>query len=94
MNNRYLTRAAAYGGTYSEGLVGNVKAVNPLFPENSATQDVTSLVFSGLTRIDSKRQIEGNLASNWEVSADKKASLFIYGQILNGKMARHSQQMT
>lgn len=76
MNNRYLTRAAAYGGTYSEGLVGNVKAVNPLFPENSATQDVTSLVFSGLTRIDSKRQIEGNLASNWDISADKKSFTF------------------
>lgn len=76
LSSYYLTQTADFGGSYSEGIVGNVKGVNPLFPDNSATSDVTSLVFSGLTRVNNNRQIEGDLASSWEVSPDKKLYTF------------------
>lgn len=75
-NKHYLTEAPTYGGIYSEGLVGSVKSVNPIFPDNSATTDVNSVVFSGLTRVGSNRQIEGDLAKSWEISADKKVYTF------------------
>lgn len=76
INAHYLTQAPRNGGVYSEGLSGTVKTVNPLFPENSATSDVTAVVFSGLTRVDKNRQIEGDLASSWDISADKKTYTF------------------
>ncbi|MDQ5943643.1 MAG: transporter substrate-binding protein [Patescibacteria group bacterium] len=75
-NDRYLGIAAEYGGTYAEALSGQVKGVNPLYPDNSATTDVTAVVFSGLTRVNSDRKIEPDLASSWEVSADKKTYTF------------------
>jgi peptide/nickel transport system substrate-binding protein len=43
----------AQGGTYVEGVVGQVQAINPLLcPLNPADQDLCSLVFSGLLRLD------------------------------------------
>lgn len=72
----YLTTSAAYGGNYAEALSGKVKGVNPLYPDNSATTDVTAVVFSGLTRVNNDRKIEPDLASSWEVSTDKKTYTF------------------
>lgn len=76
INSHYLTVAPQSGGAYSEGLSGNVKIVNPLFPENSASSDVTAVVYSGLTRVGKNRQIEGDLAESWDISPDKKSYTF------------------
>lgn len=64
------------GGVYQEALQGEVKGVNPLFPENSATEDVESLVFSGLTKVNGKREVIADLAERWEVSPDRKIYTF------------------
>ncbi|MEI6716637.1 MAG: hypothetical protein WCK87_02825, partial [Candidatus Saccharibacteria bacterium] len=72
INSSYLAQAPTSGGIYSEALGGSVKGVNPVYPDNSATTDVSAVVFSGLTKVDSKRQIAGDLASSWEISPDKK----------------------
>lgn len=68
------------GGTYKEALQGEVKSVNPLFPENAATTDVISLVFSGLTKVDGKREIIADLAERWDISADRKTYTFLFAQ--------------
>ena len=64
------------GGLYREAAVGQVKSLNPLFPENSATESVSSLVFSGLTKVNGKREITTDLAEKWEVSEDRKSYTF------------------
>lgn len=64
------------GGSYRESLQGEVKSVNPLFPDNSATADVISLVFSGLTKVNGKREIVADIAERWEVSDDRKTYTF------------------
>ena len=74
--SRFTKAVPNYGGAYSEALSGQVKGANPLYPDNSATIDVTAVVFSGLTRVNSNRKIEPDLASSWEVSPDKKAYTF------------------
>lgn len=76
VNNHYLVLAAKDGGTYSEGLSGKVTTVNPLYVDNTASADVNAVVFSGLTRVNANRQIEGDLATNWEISSDKKIYTF------------------
>lgn len=63
------------GGTYSEAAVGTVQNLNPLLPESSASADVDRLIFSGLTRYNSRRQLVPDLAT-WEVSTDGKAYTF------------------
>lgn len=76
LNTVSATSIAQDGGVYHEGLLGEVKSVNPLFPENAATNDVSSLVFSGLTKINGKRDIVPDLADHWDISADKKTYTF------------------
>jgi peptide/nickel transport system substrate-binding protein len=61
----------AYGGTYTEGLIGAPSRVNPLFAEqNAADSALVSLLFSGLTRLDDKAQPFPDLAAGWDVSPD------------------------
>lgn len=63
--------------TYSEGLVGELKHINPLFTEFSeADADVSSLVFSGLAKYDpSTRTFQEDIATH-TLSEDKLVYTF------------------
>jgi peptide/nickel transport system substrate-binding protein len=63
------------GGTYVEGVVGYSEAINPILaprmaPANPVDQDLSALVFEGLTSFDASGQISPALALDWEVSED------------------------
>ena len=60
----------ARGGTAVEALVGQAGVLNPLFETNESTRDVNSLIYQGLTAIDSQQNVVGLLAQDWTVSAD------------------------
>jgi peptide/nickel transport system substrate-binding protein len=58
----------APGGTYVEGVGGYPQTLNPLLSfYNDADRDVTSLVFSGLTRLTMRGEVEPDLAIGWEI---------------------------
>jgi len=60
-----------YGGTLVEGIAGNPYAVNPILCQgNPVDQDIASLVFTGLMRIDEHSEIVPDLAERWELSSD------------------------
>jgi peptide/nickel transport system substrate-binding protein len=60
-----------HGGTYVEGIAGQPRYLNPLLAGfNEADQDLCSLLFNGLTRLNEYGEVEPDLASGWEVSAD------------------------
>jgi peptide/nickel transport system substrate-binding protein len=60
----------ASGGTAVEALVGQAGVLNPLFEANASTRDVDSLIYQGLTTIDSSQNVVGLLASGWSISPD------------------------
>src|SRR5256885_6768233 len=60
----------ARGGTAVEALIGQADILNPLFQSNESTRDVNSLIYQGLTTIDSQQNVVGQLAQDWAVSAD------------------------
>lgn len=76
LDKHYLVTTGARGGSYIEGLVGEVRIINPILPENSASSDVASLIFSGLTRVNGRGGIEGDLAEHWEAAKDLKSYTF------------------
>ncbi len=55
-------------GVFSEGVVGHVKTINPLFVEfNAADRDLSTLIFSGLIRFDPvQKNFLPDLAEKWE----------------------------
>ena len=61
----------ARGGTAIEALVGQATILNPLFESNESTRDVNSVIYQGLTSVDSQQTVVGVLASDWTVSPDR-----------------------
>ncbi|MFP4345985.1 MAG: ABC transporter substrate-binding protein [Anaerolineales bacterium] len=58
----------APGGTYVESVAGFPQTLNPLLSfYNDADSDVTALVFSGLTRMNLRSEVEPDLAQGWEI---------------------------
>jgi peptide/nickel transport system substrate-binding protein len=58
----------AQGGTYVEGVVVDSTsplAINPILSVNSLSDDVSALVFSGLTRSNEKGEIIPDLSDDW-----------------------------
>jgi peptide/nickel transport system substrate-binding protein len=63
---------------YREGLVGSVQRLNPLLAAlNPVDADITSLIFEGLTGINSHGEIEGRLALEWVGSFDGLEYVFV-----------------
>jgi len=65
----------AAGGAYVEGVLGFSDTLNPIYAApmvagNPVDQDLSSLVFDGLTKRDEIGRLVPALASDWEVSED------------------------
>ncbi len=62
---------------YTEGVVGQPEKITPHENiDNHIDNDISYLVFEGLTRIESDGNIAPGLAKNWELSDDKKTYIF------------------
>lgn len=73
----HLVMAPASGGTYTEGLVGAPRYINPLFAfVSDVDADITQLVFSGLLRFSPQKGYLSDLAESYEISADQKNYTF------------------
>jgi peptide/nickel transport system substrate-binding protein len=53
-----------------EALVGQATVLNPLFEANDSARDVDSVIYQGLTTVDSQQNVVGLLARDWTVSPD------------------------
>lgn len=65
----------AQGGVYVEGILGYSEAINPILAPrmvqaNPVDQDLSALVFNGLTSLDHSGRISPSLAVEWQVSDD------------------------
>ena len=65
----------AAGGAYVEGVLGFSDTINPIYsarmvPSNPVDQDLSTLVFDGLTVLDETGRLAPALASEWDVSDD------------------------
>ena len=67
----------ASGGRYGEAVVGRPNYINPLLSQfNEVDQDLTALIFEGLTRVAPNGTIQPRLAESWETSPDGLAYVF------------------
>ncbi|MGI6612730.1 MAG: peptide ABC transporter substrate-binding protein [Candidatus Nanosyncoccaceae bacterium] len=66
----YRTMAMVGGGTYREGLVGEIKSLNPLYASSESEKAVSQLVFSRLLQYDLTGSLKNDLAKSVTVSND------------------------
>lgn len=54
------------GGTYAEGVVGELNNMNPLFATTSAERSASRLLFASLLSYDRHSNLRGELAATWQ----------------------------
>lgn len=64
----YADQAPARGGTYSEGVLGPLETLNPLFARSSAERSAARLLFAGLYRYDESGSLKADLAEQVSVN--------------------------
>lgn len=63
----HLMRVPTDGGTLTEALIGAPKLINPLYaPLNDVDRDISSLVYSGLFRLDERLEPQPDLVERYE----------------------------
>jgi len=72
----FTVEVPARGGTYTEGIVGVPRFINPVLAISDADRDLVQLTFSGLMRTTPEGTLVPDLASGYTVSDDKKTYTF------------------
>ncbi len=69
--NHFTNPAAAYGGSFSEGIVGQPRRINPLLAQtNDTDRDLSNLIYSGLLKHNEAGKLVPDLAKSYEISSD------------------------
>jgi peptide/nickel transport system substrate-binding protein len=66
----------AQGGTYTEGLVGSPRFINPLLAISDTDRDLTALVYSGLLKTNPDGSLSSDLARSYSISPDMRTYTF------------------
>lgn len=67
----YVTAAPSSGGTYSEGVIGPLETLNPLFARTSAERSAARLLFASLYNYDETGNLKGDLAESVKINKDE-----------------------
>ncbi len=70
LNAYYLTEVSVPGGTYSEGIVGQISNMNPIFATSAADRAASELQFNALFTYNESNRLVGDLATRFNVNDD------------------------
>jgi peptide/nickel transport system substrate-binding protein len=69
--NRYWQAFPKIGGTYTEGVLGLPRFINPLYStDRDVDADLAYLIYSSLFTYNQQGELIGDLVINWEISED------------------------
>jgi len=67
----YTKAIPDYGGSFSEGVVGEPHYINPLLSQNNdVDRDLVSLIYSGLMKRNDEGKLVPDLAKSYDISSD------------------------
>lgn len=70
VNRSVSINVPAAGGSLTEGVIGPARFINPVLTMSEADEEITQLVYSGLTRPSPDGSVVPDLASRYEISED------------------------
>lgn len=70
LSNKFLISVPTYGGTWSEGIIGVPRYINPVLASSDGDKDMVKLVFSGLLRKNADGSMVNDMASEVIESED------------------------
>jgi peptide/nickel transport system substrate-binding protein len=65
-----VTGPPAYGDALVEGSIGEPSNLIPMLASDSASFDVSGLIYNGLVKYDTDLRVIGDLAESWDISRD------------------------
>jgi peptide/nickel transport system substrate-binding protein len=77
VNNSFLTEVPAFGGNFTEGLVGSPRFINPVLAVSNTDTDLSSLIYSGLLKTSDNGSVVPDLAESFTISEDGTVYDFI-----------------
>ncbi len=66
----FTTEIPSAGGSFSEGLIGSPRFINPVLAIGDTDKDLIEVIYSGLLKHNDLGEFEGNLADSYSVSED------------------------
>lgn len=76
LQKQVSTEVPVQGGTYTEGIVGFARYVNPVLANTNPDHDLTRLVYAGLMKRSASGQIVPDLATDMSVGNEQQAYTF------------------
>jgi len=70
VNQSFLVEFPAFGGQLKEGVIGSPRFINPILAMSDADRDMTSIIYSGLMKSNSKGNLVPDLAESYSISKD------------------------
>lgn len=77
VNDSFLVEIPSIGGEFREGMVGSPRFLNPVLAISDTDKDLTSIIYSGLVKIDENGSIIPDLAKSYTISEDGKTYTFV-----------------
>lgn len=77
LNNSFLVEIPSFGGSFTEGLIGSPRFINPVLVVSDTDKDLASLIYSGLLKPGENGGFETDLASSYEIKEDGTVYDFI-----------------
>lgn len=70
LNDHFLVTTPSYGGSFSEGIIGSPRFINPVLAISEADRDLTALTYSGLLRATPEGGYINDLAQSYSAAED------------------------
>ena len=70
VNKSLLVSVPDYGGSLTEGVIGSPRFINPLLAISDTDRDLTSLIYSGLLKVNPDGTLAPDLAEKYTISDD------------------------
>jgi len=70
LNQQFSELTPTRGGSFTEGIIGTPRFINPALAQTRADQDVTALIYSGLMTIGLSGELENDMAESITISDD------------------------
>jgi peptide/nickel transport system substrate-binding protein len=85
LHNSFLVEIPSFGGSFTEGLIGSPRFINPVLAISDTDKDMSSLIYSGLLKAGENGNFEPDLASSYEI----KEGGTVYDFIIKDKIYFH-----
>lgn len=77
VSDSFLVAVPTFGGSFTEGLVGSPRFINPILAISDTDKDLSSLIYSGLLKINDHGEFVPDLASSYNIKEDGRVYDFI-----------------